>query len=470
MHIMKRTLALCLSLLILMMSTALADAPFLMHSQGWSLEGTPVEVLLKADVDVHMPFDDDRLAMLTPITDMLSLRLVTGQDEGLVSISIADQEALSLQYRGNEAQLSCLPEVTYIAQEDPLGTLLGADVSIGDGYAALGLSPKGESLLTDGKALLQLIPDAFEENGKKTKTDTNISGYGKSSYRVDYTIAAGKVEQMQETLVSICPEGWLQEIIAGLKFSGKQSLRIYYTAEDAIVRIEYNGVCGPEGNLRTVKLVGRFRSDDDVEKDYLELTSPAQKGTNKNNLTFERTYETDKKGARVVSGSYKYTVVSNSVTSVWSGEFKLSNAYTDTADVITGEATFQSKLNGADAYDAITLAPSLTISGTPDAPSVTGTLTITEQYAKKTTEQATVSIELKRAEPLAWQERANVVDLSAMEADALADAQQEVADAVTTSLVRPLIVLMGKDADWFFRDIPEEAVQSIIDAAASADQ
>lgn len=470
MQSIKRLLALCLMLMILMSSAACADVPFLVHSQGWKLDGVPMEVLLKADVEAHLPFDKDRLAMLTPITDLLSLRLVTGEDEGSVTVAIGEEDALSLQYRGNEMQLSCMPHVTYTAAEDPLGALLGAEVASGGGYEALHLSPQGESLLDDGKALLAAIPAAFEEQGRKTKTDTTISGYGKSSYRIDYSIAATKVEAMQETLLSICPEGWLKEIISGLSFSGKQALRVYYTAQDEIVRIEYNGICGPEGDLRTVKLVGRFRDDEETQKDYIELTSPAKKGKDKNNLTFERVYETNKKGARVVRGTYKYTATKEGVTSTWSGEFNLSNAFTNGADVITGEATFQSKLNGAERNDAITFAPNLTISGSPDEPTVEGTLSIIQKSGSKVAEQAVISLALKRAEPIVWENRDHIVDLSAMDSDILAAVRQEAANAIATSLVRPLINRMGKDAEWFFREMPADAVQSIIDAAASADQ
>ena len=469
MYSVKRLLILCLALLILLASSAAAEIPFLVHSQGWQLDNTPVEVVLKAAVEAHQPFDKDRVAMLIPVTDVLSLRLVAGDNAGSVAVSVADQEALSLKYCGNEVQLSCMPGITYAAQSDPMSALLGGEMVSGGGYEALKLAPDGETLLTDGKALLAQIPAAFEENGKRTKTDTNISGYGKSAYRIDYTIAATKVEGMKETLLSLCPEGWLKEIISGLTFNGKQTLRVYYTAQDEIVRIEYNGSCGPEGDLRTVKLVGRFRSDEDVEKDYLELTSPAKKGKDKNNLTFERTVETNKKGARVVKGSYKYTATKDGVTSTWNGDFNLVNAFTDGKDVITGDATFTTKLNGASRADAITFTPALIISGTQEDPVVEGEVNIVQKAGSKVAEQAKITLALKRAEPIVWEANDHVVDLSSLDEASLAAIRQEVTGAMATSLVRPLINLMGKDAEWFFREIPEEAVQSIIDAAASAD-
>lgn len=468
MHIAKRIMALCLSLLVLMMTTAQAEVPFLVHSMDWNWDNTPVDVMLKADVDTHMPFDEDRLAMLTPITDMLSLHLVTGQDAGLVTIGMDGEELLTLQYQGNAAQLSCMPENTYIASDDPMSQLLGADTSFGGGYETLHLAPAGELLLTDGRALLELLPDTFESYGKRSSNTLNISGYGKAAYRIDYTVAATKLVVMQENLLSICPDGWLREIIGGLSFSGKQTLRIYYTEDDVLLRMEYNGICGPEGDLRTVKLVYKMRHDDVIDKDYIELTSPARKGRNKNNLTFERTVETNKKGERVIKGDYTYSVIEDEVSSIWKGTFDLKNAYTAEADVLSGSATFESKLNGAEKYDAIAFEPQLMISGSEESPAVTGTLTVTEKYAGKITENAVISIELKRADALNWQERPVIVDLSAMEASALAAAQQEIAARIATTLVRPMILKLGTDAQWFFRELPAEAIQSIIDAASGA--
>ncbi len=468
MHIIKRLLALSLSLLILMMNAALAEVPFLVHSNGWDLENIPVEVLLKADVDTHMPFDDDRLAMLTPMTDQLALRLVTGQDEGEVAISLAEEELLSLKYRGNEMQLSCLPGITYTAEEEPLSVLLGESVESAGLYEAFHLSPKGESLLTDGRALLQAFPTAFEEQLRKSENTTTISGYGKSAYRLDFAFTDKMLDAFKDGLAAHCPDGWLRTIIEMLKFSGKQTVRMYFTADNVLLRMEYNGICGPEGDLRQTNLIYKQQRDDKTEKDYVELTTPARKGKNKNNLTFERTLATAKDGSRTLEGSFKYTATRDSVTSIWNGKFELANVFTDTSDVVSGEFSIETKLNGAEKYDAVILNPELTIAGSQDMPVITGCVTVTEKYAGKVTELAKISIDLKRTEPLAWQENDLAFDLSAMEPNDLAAARDGVSQAVATAIVRPIIIRMGADAVYFFRDLPAEAIQSIIDAAASA--
>ena len=463
----KRLMAICLILLVLMMNAALAEVPFLMHSNGWTWEGVHVDVLLKADVNTHMPFDEDRLAMLTPITDMLSMHLVTGEDEGLVSVSAMDEELLTMQYKGNAVQLSSMPGITYTAEADPMSALLGADVSSDGVYELLELDPRGEKLITDGRALLEGIVNALSEQGKKAKNTTSISGYGRAAYTMEYSFTANKAENLKTVLVENCPEGWLKEIIAGLTFSGKQTIRMHFSQEDVLIRMEYNCSCGPKDNLRTVKLIYKFRHDGEMDKDHIELTSPAKKGKNKNTLTFDRTVQTNKSGARSMTGSFKYTKTKDSVTSVWDGTFGLFNAFTDESDVLTGEFTLEKKLNGAEKVDAITLTPNLTISGTAEEPVVLGTLTIEEKYAGRVTEQAVVSIDLKRAQPLSWNETVQQIDLSAQDEAALLKTQQDVAASLAEAVVRPLILKMGKDAQWFFRDLSDEAVQAILDAAAS---
>lgn len=472
MSMIKRLIAFCLILLILMTNAALGDVPFLVHSNGWTWNTVPVDVLLKADVDTHMPFDEDRLAMLTPITDMLSMHLITGENEGKVTISAMEDELLTLQYKDNSVQLSSMPGVTYTSKDDPVSTLLGQDVSADGLYELLGLARQGETLITDGRDLVAKLPAALEGKGKKSKATNKISGYGQAAYIMDFNFAADKASELKAALIANCSEGWLKEIIDGLVFSGKQTIRMYFTKQDVLLRMEYNGSCGPKDDLRTVKLVYKLRHDAEIDKDYVELTSPAKTGKekNKNNLTFERTVQTNKRGARTVTGAFKYTKTDNGVTSVWDSTFGLFNDYTDQADMLTGEFTLEKKLNGDTMVDAITLKPDLTISGTADAPLINGTMTIVEKYAGRVTEQAAVSVDLKRAESLAWDETAEKVDLSAMDEKALTNTRGKVARSLAEAVVRPLTLKLGKDAQWFFRDLSEDVVQSVIDAAASVHQ
>lgn len=461
MRYIRRGMAICLALL-LMLGSAMAEVPFLRHTQGWTLEGVPLEVLLRADVLSLMPYDEERLAMLTPVTDSLALRLRTGEDEGSVTILVGQTEALTMVNRGNGVQLSCIPEMTFTAQNDPMGVLLGGSTVV---EAPYGLRTDSETLLDDGWVLLLALEEPLAPYGNRKSVKTNITDMGLARSCTDYTIGKDDVDVFRQMLLDNCPEGWLRDIISGLTFSGKQTIRIYRDADGVPLRMEYNGTCGPEGNLRTTKLVWRARRDDVAHRDEVTLTSPAKTGTNKNNLEFQRVISTNKQGAIVMEGSFTYTVTLDRQTATLKGEFDLTNAHTAEADVITGEVKLQQKVHGADSFAGISFAPEMTLGGTPDAPEFSGSLTVSTLDGKNVLDSAVIHIDLRRGGASLWEEREEVLDMDQLTADELEALQSDAALGVASALVRPLIILLGDSADWFFRDMLPEQIQRITDAA-----
>lgn len=463
MRMFRRLTALCMVLAILFTS-AQAEVPFLRHTKDWTLEQTPVEVLLSADITAHMPYDDDRMAMLKELTDNLSLRLTAGPDEGSVSVLVGNSAVLTLAYLDNMVQLSTIPDTAFIAEGDPVSALFGTPLTELDLY---GLDAQAESLIDDGWILLNAISPALDEYADRRTVKTDIADMGTARSCTDYTVPKGDADSLKEKLLSLCPAGDLHTIIAGLTFSGKQTLRVYRTEDETPLRMEYNGTCGPEGNLRTVKLVWRMRRDDVELRDEISLTSPAKSGSNKNTLDFTRIITEDEQGHVSMEGEFSYTMTKDKQTTSWEAEFDLTNAYTGSADVISGSFTVQQKLPGEDQFDSLTFEPTLTLSGTQDDPIISGTVVVTGKTGKKITEHAGVNISLHRAENSAWTASEATIDLSALTDSELAQLREQVSASVASAVVRPLIILLGSEADWFFRDMPPEDVQEIVDAAGT---
>ena len=460
MRMMRNLVALCLALMMLC-APALAEAPFLMHTKGWTLESTPLSVKLTADVTSLIPYDDDRFAMLKVITDKLSLRISTDGDAGSVTIGVAMTDALTLAYRGEAVQISTIPEMTFTSSENVMDKLLGESTT---GFSLYGLRGDAETLLDDGEALLLSLLPEIEAYGKRKNVKTNISDMGMARSCTDYTVPKDDVEQLKETLLSLCADGWLREIIAGLTFSGKQTLRVYCTEDEVPLRMEYNGTCGPEGNLRTVKLVWRMRRDDVARRDEVTLTSPAKTGSNKNTLEFERVISTDKSGTISMKGSFSYTVTADRLTTTRKGEFDLNNACTEEADVVSGDLTLPQKLPGEDSFAGVTIIPQVTLGGTAESPAIAGTVEVSTLNGKNVLDHATIRMTVQRGEGIRWVETEETLDMDVLTNEELAVLQQDVASGVASAIVRPLILLMGGEADWFFRDMPEESVDRIVDA------
>ena len=466
MRFIRRGLALILSLLMLLMMlpVAAAEVPFLQHEEAWMplLSGMPVEAVITADVTSCMPYDEERLAMLRQVTDELTMRIRTSGEVGSVTILVGATEAMTMAVRGREAQLSFMSQLSFAAGDDPMGKLLGGSTAFSMPY---GLSAEAETLLEDGWTLLLALEEPLAEYGKRKNVRTTITDMGLARTCTDYTISANKVDVLLPMLLDNCPDGWLREILSGLTFSGKQTLRVYRDENGVPLRMEYNGTCGLEGNLRTVKLVWRMRRDDVAYRDEVTLTSPAKSGTNKNNLEFERVLTKNKQGAWELEGSFTYTVVADRQTTTRKGDFSLVNAATDSADVVTGEVTLQQKLPGQDAFDGVRIAPEMTLSAENGSPVITGSVTVSTLNGKDVLDSAVLHIDMYPFAGVIWQEREEVIDLDQLSAEELAVLQADVTYGAAVSLVRPLIMLLGDTADWFFRDMLPEQIQRITDAA-----
>lgn len=447
-----------------LVTSACAEVDFLQHAAEWSLTAVPVEVQLSADVMTHMPYDDDRLAMLKQITDVLRLKLITGQDEGSVTVYVGNSEALTLAYLDNAVQLSCIPDYGFTTSDDPLGMLLGSGTSDMSLYS---LSGDKEALLDDGWTLLNAVSPAFDDYADRRNVKTSITDMGTARSCTDYTIPQSKTEEMKTLLLSLCPAGELYGIIENLEFSGRQTLRVYRTADELPLRMEYNGNCGIAGNMRKVKLVWRMRRDDVAYRDEISLTSPAVSGTNKNNLEFSRVLSTGKDGVIELEGSFTYTVTAEKQTTTTKGEFELSNACTADSDVITGTATFQQKGPEDEYYNGLSFEPDVTISGSADEPVISGSVLVSGLYGKNTVEQARLAVSLKRSEDSMWESREEMIDLDALTDDQLQSLRESVSSSIATAIVRPLIILLNDSAEWFFREMPQDAVDGVVDAAGS---
>lgn len=463
MRLFQRIAAFCL-LMISLVTNAVAEVDFFRHAKGWDVSSVPVEVLLSADVMTHMPYDDDRLAMLKQITDELRLKLITGKDEGSVTVYVGNSAALTLAYLDNAVQLSSIPNYGFVSSADPIGVLLGSETAE---LSLFDLSADKESLVDDGWVLLTSISPSFDEYADRRSVKTSITDMGTARSCTDYTIPQSKAVEMKDLLLTLCPDGELKEIITSLDFSGKQTLRVYRDANELPLRMEYNGNCGVSGDMRKVKLVWRMRRDETAHRDEISLTSPAVSGTNKNNLEFSRIVSTSKTGAIKLEGTFTYTVTASKQTTTTKGHFDLTNAFDDISDVITGTMTFQRKLPEDEYYNGISFEPDLTISGTEEEPVMNGSVLVSGLYGKNTVEQARISISLKPTEDSMWESREEMIDLDQLTEDQLLSLRESVNSSIATAVVRPLVILMQDSAEWFFRDMPEDAVNDIVDASGS---
>ena len=472
---MRRILLGCIAMLCCLTLTmsAFAETSFLPDLADWDLESIPLELTLSADVTTYASFDEDRLPQLTNLMKHLALRIswqpLIEETQSTVSLLVDGEEAMNFglqtSSQGGMAQFSVLPDTTYAA-EDPIALLLGTSL---EPITLFGLDGSETAWLREGHELLSALESALAPYlTKESNIKTAIKNMGTARRKQDYTIPKADADQLTALLASACPEGRLKRLVSSLVFSGKQTVHIYRDEAGAPLRVEWSGNCGvDEDHLRQVSLTWRLRRDDTAYRDELTLTSPAVRGSDNNKLTWTCHIEPNKSGHQVLEGELSYTSTISKQKTTLTGKYKLTAKPEDAGTRVTGEASLSQQLPGEDNATSYTFTPDLLFSGDMNLPAIDGTLTIANQIGKKLLSQATLTVGLHRTGYTGWQMRAETVDLSMMDDATIASIRQQVTTAISAALLRRLTLLPRDDLDYLFKDLPEESIQAIINAAQS---
>ena len=472
---MRRILSGLLALLCCLTVTcsALAETAFLPDIEGWALDDIPLELTLSADVTAYGPFDEERLPQLTNLIKHLALRVswqpLIDETQSFVSLLADGEEALSFGLQksalGGMLQFSFLPDVTY-SGVDPLAALLGAP---SEPFSILGLNGTEAAWVTEGYALLTGLETALAPYlSEEANVKTNISDMGTARLKRDYTVSKDDAPALTALLLSVCPEGRLRETISGLVFSGKQTLRVYLDANHVPLRMEWNGHCGlDEEHQRNVKLTWRLRRDDTAYRDEITLTAPALKGTDNHKLTWTCSVLPNKAGQMVLTCSLDYARTANKEKTTLTGSCKLTAIPEENGTRVTGEASLSRQLPDQESATGYSFTPSLLFAGDANLPTIDGTLIVAGLKDKKVLSQATLNVSLRRTGYAGWQMRQETVDLNLLDTATIETIRQQVTGALSTALIRRLLLLPLEDLDYLLKDLPEESVQAIINAAQS---
>ncbi|MCH5285906.1 MAG: hypothetical protein J1E43_00655 [Christensenellaceae bacterium] len=452
---------------------ALAEVAFLPMISLRDLETMPLELTLSAEVTAYAPFGEDRLPQLTNLMKHLALHItwqpLIDETQSTVAVLVDGEEALSLGLQetaqGGMAQFSVLPNTTY-AGADPLSLLLGMSP---EPLSIFGIDGSESAWLEEGYELLNAIGEGLASyRTGESKIKTEIKNMGTARLKQDYTIPKSETEGLSALLAGLCPEGRLKELISGLVFSGKQTLRVYRDADDAPLRIEWTGNCGvDEDHLRDVTFTWRLRRDDTAYRDEVTLTSPALRGSDNNRLTWNCAIAPNKSGQMVLSGNLSYTRTENKQKTILTGEYKLTSEDEGSGTRVTGSATISQQLPGADKATGYTFEPNLLFTGDSNIPAMEGTLTVSSLLGKTTLDQAIITLDMRRTGYTSWQMRQETVNLSLLDAASQEAARDQVTSAISSAFIRRLALLPREDLDYLFMDLPEETVQAIISAAQS---
>ena len=469
---MRRMLRAALAALmcLCLYAPALADARLVPEMAGVYLASEPLEISLSVDVQAHMPFDETRTEQLNAMLSHLALRLrFQAVDDSMWSrmAVLADGvEVMSVSTRQEEkaeqAQFSFLPDRTYAWAANSgvsLEGLLGGDESVD----LWGLDSLEAGWLEDGRALLDALPDFMPDALKTSKISTTITGMGKAVAKQVVTIPSGAVDGLGTLLASHVPQGWLQTLLTGMVFSGKQTVTMWRDESGALLRADYAGNAGvSQEDLRSVSLSWRLRRDDEQVLDDLTLRTPRVKGSGRNNVVLTRTLkETENQATLEIS--LRYEVVASGVKDVRTITADMTRDSGEDGQRVTGEVSLQ-RQQGDESASKLTLVPDVTFLPEGDT-LASGMVQVSQSVGSSLKEQADVRMEVRRSDWLSWELRPNVITVVM---DNMAGISRRIVQGATVELVRRLVLLPTEDTAFLSAGLEPDVWQQIVEAAQSA--
>ena len=478
MKTLKRMLCL-LMLLVLITSTAQAEIALLPQLNAWQLEKQPLSVTLSANVSAWVPLDDTRTGWLNDLLKHMTLQLGYQQLEGetwsTVDVLVDGTSALTLKQRdgSEESQLllSAMAGKNYVASAgtDIAGLLLGDSTSV----SFAGMDGTELSWLTDAYDLASGLDVALKEYGQEKSVSTSIANVGTAKKKVVYTVPAESTETLPGLLSGLCVEGELQSFLQSLVFSGEQQFAAFFLSDGTLAKVSYSGNCGVDADhLRKVTINWSMKRTVEEVRDNFSMKSPAVSGKDRNTITFTRVTKEKKNNVVALESEFKHASKLDGVENTVTFEADLTATPQDGNTLLEGTVSIKNVPEDEDSKTQLILTPSLTLAGA-DATDhfISGTVTVTKKAGenlKRVERNAEITVNVNRGEYFDWPLNDTVVNLSDMTDTQLETVQTEALSAISTALIRPLVLLPTEDTLYLSADLDEAVWQSIVDAAKAA--
>ena len=296
--------------------------------------------------------------------------------------------------------------------------------------------------------LLEKFPSAFEDLCKSDKTALSFKKYGKAVRQVTIRFPADYVrDHFPDALCTLTESEECRSFIRQLHFNGSQKIVLLYDTEDHIIRINYDGTAGfSEESLRKVSVNWKTLKAQDHLLDELILKTPAIKGYDKYNLSYNRELD--------LTDPDHYAVLWNYELDLKAGEVRKKIQFTTDLrfeeNILKGKSQFSQKQDGKE--NKITIEPA--ISKEYDA-EYEGLLEITNYSGKIVNSRITTRLRISPGNHLSLREsdHTRFIDSQSSEGSA---AEERLQSGLESILVNRLLLLPREDLDFFSKDIPDE--------------
>lgn len=403
--------------------------------------------------EVHVPYSQERLSMLTDLMKHLSLRWKNRSNESTLSI-LLDQEpffvSTEIHQNGKRSLLlSSEPLQCYESEENGRSMLADA-LGIDTPETSLAGIHVDEPIILYGiKDILNQLPDIFQDRLKEEKVRSSLGKYG-TTVKKETLILNGDEDAVR--LVTFDTNCITSQWFDQLRFNGKQTVVWFYDETGQCIKTTYSGKCGIGEDLRNVYLNWRSLNSESGSKEELLFKSPGVKTGNRNNLTFSQ--ETVIHNDETLSSiSFSMDKVHNNQRNLVVGELSWNENRNELGILLSGNANLtQTDPNGVKTY--LKLEPIYTLS---DA-NIKGTLGYSFSHVKNSiAEKGTICFEIYEAddEPVSLKHD-NCIKVNLEE-----KTKNAILSSFTNVFLRKIMELPEEDLTYISKDLSKQQWESI---------
>lgn len=325
---MKKRLCLCFLMCLVLVfqaygSLALGITDFL----DLSLKEEPVSFSLQAEAVKLPQFDENRTRQLNGLLKHVGFQGFISEKDAEITVTLDDEalfSILSLEQKGRKQTiLAPDPEHHYILREETgAGTI---PFSMGEAEEIeknLDIYHSIDAVVS----LLEKMPDTFPEKVSKSKCTEKYRDYGSAAYKIVLKLTEEEMNQYLQVSSDGLPENCRDRRLLNLHFSGRQGFTLVYTEDNRLLRISYSGKAAwEEEDLREIRLEWKTVRKDGTARDELQLKTPNEKRTRRDNLILRFSRETGEDGTEQFSWRRETDQLENRVRTqaVFTADFSL---------------------------------------------------------------------------------------------------------------------------------------------------
>ena len=440
----KRLLLSCIICLLLVFRMCTSLASGITDFLDFGANGEPVSFRVHTEILKLPQFDENRTQQLNKLLKHVGFHGIVSEKDAEITLSIDDEglfSILSFEQNGRKRTILAPDQEHYYIVPDGEKTEAGMIPVSGGEAAEIEENLSIYHTLETVVSLLEKLPDVFPDKASRAKCTDKYRDYGTAASKVVLKLTDEEMNQYLQKYLEDLNGNFADARLRSLRFSGRQGFTLLFTEDNRLLKVSYSGKAAwEEDDVRDIRLDWKTARREGYARDELQLRTPNEKRTKRNNLILRFSQKTEEDGSEKLA---------------WTKETdRLENKIRTQASFAADISMREGKMEGTIVHSSLqnnrkdTCQMTLDLSA-PDENSWSGTLEIISKKDKIETEHFRSKLALKAGV---------TAQVSAIQPEPVLITGEEfsrITENLYSDILRKLLTLPAEDLAFIREGIPD---------------